>query len=690
METRATTHDWRGLVAAQAVTFNGALATELAYDYTVEGWLTEETRTTYASGTPTTSVRSHAYDDAGNRLSTTVDSTVEHTWTYDEGNLLATLDGGAVEFNPQGELEVDPRGYEIIRAPDGRESWVGDSGVGYTIFRDPDGNPIAVDDGTDTRLQGWGNPGVDLPMHLGELGGSTEAVVGIEGVQLGRWSSSAGYTPVATDALGSVVLDGSTFVGIPEAFGEDAGSGGVGNQRHVYAGLEVLPGLPFQLARARMMDGTVGRFTSVDPIGLQGGDHRFVYAENQPTGFVDPGGLRAGNRGDGTDRGGETAVYLGGGSNFGSPPQGVYTGGLAVEGSLAALGARLDATKMANNMISVLSRQGARETDTKAEAGKPGEEPKEEPSGDEPEAESLADREVVCVGGVCVDITDLPGDDKRPKPGEDDDAEGEDEGPRLEPTDAEAAVCWALDSPLARKLSLGYSMRGGAPLELTPDELETLAYFPTDKLSPIIRAQVKAGHSTVQDYRNPGHPLEVGGAIDTNIGGTTNETGIEVIGEAEEDPAGELHFDGRFRVFESLDFDNFTSPDGSWQRDALTAIGKALMHDGEPYMITSPWYPLTIDGPQWRTTMPGFGGRSSGGPDSPGAKLAFTILPVSDTIAGLAIGARGGAKLSLSVGALGGAGGIATAYQFAAWRGASCATETLKKHQPGGEWNAGR
>ena len=293
VETRATAHDWRGRVASLDVTFNGALATELAYDYTVEGWLTEETRTTHASGTPTTSVRSHAYDVAGNRLSTTVDGTVEHSWAYEEGNLLATLDGGAVEFNPQGELEVDPRGYEIIRAPDGRESWVGSatSGAGYTIFRDPDGNPIAVDDGSDTRLQGWGNPGVDLPMHLGELAGASEAVIGIEGVQLGRWSSSAGYTPVATDALGSVVLDGSTFVGIPEAFGEDAGSGGVGNQRHVYAGLEVLPGLPFQLARARMLDGSVGRFTSVDPIGLQGGDHRFVYAENQPTGFVDPAGL---------------------------------------------------------------------------------------------------------------------------------------------------------------------------------------------------------------------------------------------------------------------------------------------------------------------------------------------------------------------------------------------------------------
>jgi hypothetical protein len=38
-------------------------------------------------------------------------------------------------------------------------------------------------------------------------------------------------------------------------------------QRHVYAGLESLPGMPFQVARARGMDPTVGRFAP--PVGVR-------------------------------------------------------------------------------------------------------------------------------------------------------------------------------------------------------------------------------------------------------------------------------------------------------------------------------------------------------------------------------------------------------------------------------------
>jgi uncharacterized protein RhaS with RHS repeats len=47
------------------------------------------------------------------------------------------------------------------------------------------------------------------------------------------------------------------------------------------------------LARQRAYDATVGRFTSVDPIGLAGGDNRFVYGNGDPLGHVDPEGLTA-------------------------------------------------------------------------------------------------------------------------------------------------------------------------------------------------------------------------------------------------------------------------------------------------------------------------------------------------------------------------------------------------------------
>ncbi len=71
-------------------------------------------------------------------------------------------------YNDQGELTEDPRGYLIERAADGRETFLEDpaAGLGYDVLRDPDGDPIGVDDGTDVRAQGWGNPGADLPLWV--------------------------------------------------------------------------------------------------------------------------------------------------------------------------------------------------------------------------------------------------------------------------------------------------------------------------------------------------------------------------------------------------------------------------------------------------------------------------------------------------------------------------------------------
>ena len=296
VEARSYVYDWRGRVESVGVSIAGFPTEDVEYAYTVEGWLTEEARTSYAGSSPVTTVRAHSYDDAGNRLTTSTDGVVDHTWTYDEGNLAATMDGLAYGFNPQAELEEDPRGYSLLRAPDGVEVEIADpaSGLAYSIARDPGGNPVGVYDGVTERIQTWGNPELDQPLVVDEVSGTTaEIVVGIEGLQIGRKAPSGAFTAAVTDALGSLVLDGNTLVGVPEAFGVGASPAAGSMQRHVYAGLESLPGTPYQLARARVMDPTAGRFVSADPTGLDGGDHRFIYAESQPTGFVDPGGLRA-------------------------------------------------------------------------------------------------------------------------------------------------------------------------------------------------------------------------------------------------------------------------------------------------------------------------------------------------------------------------------------------------------------
>ena len=290
VEARSYVYDWRGRVESVGVSIAGFPTEDVEYAYTVEGWLTEEARTSYAGSSPVTTVRAHSYDDAGNRLTTSTDGVVDHTWTYDEGNLAATMDGLAYGFNPQAELEEDPRGYSLLRAPDGVEVEIADpaSGLAYSIARDPGGNPVGVYDGVTERIQTWGNPELDQPLVVDEVSGTTaEIVVGIEGLQIGRKAPSGAFTAAVTDALGSLVLDGNTLVGVPEAFGVGASPAAGSMQRHVYAGLESLPGTPYQLARARVMDPTAGRFVSADPTGLDGGDHRFIYAESQPTGFVE-------------------------------------------------------------------------------------------------------------------------------------------------------------------------------------------------------------------------------------------------------------------------------------------------------------------------------------------------------------------------------------------------------------------
>ncbi len=52
-------------------------------------------------------------------------------------------------------------------------------------------------------------------------------------------------------------------------------------------------GTAYSLPRRRLYDAEVGRFASADPIGLAGGDHRFVYVGGNPTAGVDPSGLVA-------------------------------------------------------------------------------------------------------------------------------------------------------------------------------------------------------------------------------------------------------------------------------------------------------------------------------------------------------------------------------------------------------------
>ena len=92
------------------------LSAEAEYGYSDEGWLQSETwRGPTGSGWAIVSERVHAYDLAGNRLSTVQDGATEVELEYGDGNRLDAIDGLATTWNDRGELEDDPRGYAIAR-----------------------------------------------------------------------------------------------------------------------------------------------------------------------------------------------------------------------------------------------------------------------------------------------------------------------------------------------------------------------------------------------------------------------------------------------------------------------------------------------------------------------------------------------------------------------------------------------
>ena len=296
-EERAYGWDWAGRLESLSVGDGSSLSAAAEYGYSDEGWLETETWSGPASsGWAVVSERVHAYDLAGNRLSTVQDGATEIELDYGDGNRLDAIDGLATTWNDRGELEDDPRGYAISRAADGLEAAIDDvaAGVSVDVARDPLGAPVATlwSDGTAStaRYQLWGNPGAELPLVSIDDAGNASVNLALEGQLLGV-ATGATLDPVAADAMGSLVLDAGGFLGVPEAFGTGAESTSVAQ---AYAGLESIPEMPYQLARARAYDPTTGRFASQDPIGLAGGDHRFAYAASQPTGFSDPSGLAFG------------------------------------------------------------------------------------------------------------------------------------------------------------------------------------------------------------------------------------------------------------------------------------------------------------------------------------------------------------------------------------------------------------
>lgn len=115
-----------------------------------------------------------------------------------------------------------------------------------------------------------------------------------------------------------------------DSFGNQTASRGSLTNPFQYSGRESDPEAGLHYYRARYYDPTVGRFLSEDPTNFTVGPNFYTYAENSPTGLVDPSGLTPSTnwkffwdwlleRGSGHD--GDTRWYAGGTRNWSGSPE---------------------------------------------------------------------------------------------------------------------------------------------------------------------------------------------------------------------------------------------------------------------------------------------------------------------------------------------------------------------------------
>jgi RHS repeat-associated protein len=245
---------------------------QLNYGYDRGGLRTEVSGTFARTGIPG-ALATGTYDDA-NRL-TLRGAT---TYTYDDvGNM--TSDGTRTfAWNPRGQLTQITGGTlpaSFVYDAKGRRRQAIFNGTLTSFLYD--GQNVAQD------LQG-GSATVTYTNGLAV--DSTVARTDAGGTQA-RLADALGSTVALTDGAGNVATDYTH-----DPFGTPTTLGAATSNRIGYAGREIDPtGLSFN--RNRYYNPGLARFTSEDPIGLNGGQtNLFAYVGNDPIGFSDPLGLR--------------------------------------------------------------------------------------------------------------------------------------------------------------------------------------------------------------------------------------------------------------------------------------------------------------------------------------------------------------------------------------------------------------
>jgi RHS repeat-associated protein len=276
------------------------------YAYDALDRLIEEAVTDAAVGNRTTS---WSYDDVGNRLTETTNSvagTEMVTYSYDANDRLQSETGPAgtttYDYDANGNLtqRTAPDGTvtyswsdddRLVGANDGSQS------VSYTYDVDGIRQSQSVDGVTTDYLV---DPNRDYAEVLAEADASGNALVRYthadDLVAQDRGGATAYYH---SDALGSTRLltdptGTATDSYVYEAFGETEAETGSTENDYRFTGEVLDQDLGLYYLRARYMDPSVGRFSSMDkwagrsqrPLTL----NKYLYAKADPVGRIDPSG----------------------------------------------------------------------------------------------------------------------------------------------------------------------------------------------------------------------------------------------------------------------------------------------------------------------------------------------------------------------------------------------------------------
>jgi RHS repeat-associated protein len=205
----------------------------------------------------------YAYDTDGNLISKTQGGQTS-TYTYDVENRLTKV------VNAQGtwDYQYDGLGNRVATIINGQktEYLLDPTGLGDVVGEyDNNGNLVAHYNqgiGLVSRVDGS-----SVDYYDADAIGSTVGLTGSDGSYVNRYS----YLPFGEDL--------TKVEGVANPF-EYVGQWGVMDEGN---------GLDFM--RARFYDSSLGRFTAVDPIGLDGGDTNFYrYVFNSPVNLIDPSG----------------------------------------------------------------------------------------------------------------------------------------------------------------------------------------------------------------------------------------------------------------------------------------------------------------------------------------------------------------------------------------------------------------